>query len=81
MISSRILMTFIPNSGSGLLLCTVYNTGWVDIRTRTVPEICYISFKSNENRRKKCFDSVTPSSLVTTLWGIHYIGVKTKFSQ
>jgi hypothetical protein len=30
---------------------------------------------SNENRFKKCLDTVTSSSLVTTFWVIHYIGV------
>jgi hypothetical protein len=33
---------------------------------KSTPEVCYIPAKSNENKRKKCFDPVTASSLAKT---------------
>jgi hypothetical protein len=54
----------------------MYTTvGWADIGTRAkVPQrfVC-IPFKSNGNRRKKCFDPVTVSLLVTSVWVIPYL--------
>jgi hypothetical protein len=57
--------------------------GWVDIGTKhkSTPDVCYIPFKGNKKKRKKCFDKVTASSLVKTFWDMHYIEVPTFFSQ
>jgi hypothetical protein len=54
--------------------------GWDWNWDKSAPEICYIPFKSNENRFNKFFDPVTASWLATSFWVIHYIRVNKPFS-
>jgi hypothetical protein len=59
-----------------LSLNTLYiRVGWYWNWDKSTPEVCYIPFKSNENKRKKWVDPVTASSLVKTFWVMHYIEV------
>jgi hypothetical protein len=66
------------NKLSFLTFFMYYVLGWVDKWNwdKSTPEVCYLPFKSNKNKRKKCFDSVTASSLVKTFWVMHYIEVQ-----
>jgi hypothetical protein len=59
----------------------VCKVGWVDFGTidKSTPEDCYLPFKSNKNKQKKCFDPVTASSLAKTFWVMHYIEVNIFF--
>jgi hypothetical protein len=50
--------------------------GWYWNWDKNTPEVCYIPFKRNVNKWRKCFDPVTASSLVKTFWVMHYIEVK-----
>jgi hypothetical protein len=49
------------------------------IFNKSTPGICYIPSKCNENSKNKIFDPVSASSLVTTFWVMHYIGVQNFF--
>jgi hypothetical protein len=60
---------------SGCILGCV-DFGLFYIFNKSTPENCYIPSKSTENSKKKFFDPVTASSLVTTFWVIYYIRVQ-----
>jgi hypothetical protein len=46
---------------------------------QSTPEVCYLPFKSNENKLKKCSGLVTASSLVKTFWVMQYKEVQKIF--
>jgi hypothetical protein len=60
-----------PTIKDPYVLCI--RVGWYWNWDKSTPDVCYIPFKSNANKRKKCFDPVTASSLGKTFWVMHYI--------
>jgi hypothetical protein len=66
------------------MACTRYTVGWVDFRLFTFSTKVPLRFviylrKVPKIAKKKFFDPVTASSLITTFWVMHYIRVKKFF--
>jgi hypothetical protein len=60
------------------MLITVYCTiGWVDIGIGTKVPLRFVTYLSKVTKinEKKCFDPVIASSLVKTLWIMHYVKI------